>query len=356
MSKISSPISLKRLLLIRTDRIGDTVLTLPSVSAIRKKYPKAFIVFLAQPYTAPLIEKYSGIDLLLIYEPEGRHKGFSGIMKLSRELEKFKFDTAILFYPRPELAFAIFKAKISNRIGSGYRWYSFLLNKRIFEHRKECLKHEAEYNLSLLGPVINGDSPKLYNEFKEWTPESWWVSFHEELNFNEYIIVHSSNGVSAPNLSQIQYRLIIKLLLEKTPFTILLTGTIGDEILVNELVEGFPKDRVKNMVGRFSLEKFFSIIRNSTLLITTSTGPLHLANSVGIPILGFFCPAKPHTPKRWGPYHQQEWVVTPKLQSPASCEFKKCPHGGCLKYISETEITEVLCKKRLKNLNLKNHQ
>jgi ADP-heptose:LPS heptosyltransferase len=117
-------------------------------------------------------------------------------------------------------------------------------------------------------------------------------------------------------LNKAQYRLIIRLLLEKTVWTILSTGASGEEKLVHELAEDFPHERVKEMVGRFSLAEFFPVIRNSSLLITSSTGPLHLANAVGIPLLGFFCSAKPHTPKRWGPYDQQKWVVTPKLDRP----------------------------------------
>ena len=65
MSQISSSYSKNRFLLIRTDRIGDTILTLPAVTALRKKFPESFIAFLSRPYTLPLIEKYEGIDLLI---------------------------------------------------------------------------------------------------------------------------------------------------------------------------------------------------------------------------------------------------------------------------------------------------
>ncbi|HAF88462.1 MAG TPA: hypothetical protein DCG23_01630, partial [Deltaproteobacteria bacterium] len=224
MSQDSSSNPPERFLLIRTDRIGDTILTLPSVTALRKKYPAAFIVFLAQPYTVPLIEKYEGIDLLLTYEPEKRHKGWPGIMQLSRELEQLKIDVALLFYPRLELAFALFKAKIPVRIGTAYRWYSFLLTQRIFEHRKECLKHEAEYNLSLLASLLPGENPQPHTKFKKWTPEPWWDNFRTEQNLNEYVIVHPGSGSSAPNLNKTQYRLIVQLLLDKTSWTVLLTG------------------------------------------------------------------------------------------------------------------------------------
>ena len=340
----------KRFLLIRTDRVGDTILTLPAVTALRKKYPCAFISFLAQPYTVPLIEKYEGIDLLLTYEPEGRHRGWQGILKLCNQLGNLNFDVVLMFYPRPELAFALRLARIPLRIGTGFRWYSFLMNKRIYEHRKDCIKHESEYNLSLLDSLLPEQANQPEYNFKKWSPESWWEEFSREMNCSEYAIVHPGNGSSAPNLNAEQYILIIRLLLENTSWTVLLTGISEEKKMVSELADCFQEDRVKKVAGRFSLADLFSVIRNSSLLITSSTGPLHMANAAGTPLLGFFCPAKPHTPDRWGPYDQKQWVVSPKLDMPETCQLKKCNYGGCLQKLTELEITEVLCNQRLKEL------
>ena len=167
MSTNPSSDSRKRFLLIRTDRVGDTILTFPAVTALRNNYPEAFISFLAQPYTVPLIEQYEGIDLLLSYEPEGRHRGWKGVLKLSHQLRELNIDAAILFYPRPELAFALLKAKIPLRIGTGYRWYSFLMNRRIYEHRNDYRKHESEYNLSLLESLMPDKLTPPHYEFKQ---------------------------------------------------------------------------------------------------------------------------------------------------------------------------------------------
>ena len=350
MSKNSSANSLKRFLLIRTDRIGDTILTLPAVTALRSQYRDAFIAFLAQPYTVPLIEQYVGIDISLSYEPHGRHKGWQGLSKLSHELQELNFDAALLFYPRVKLAFAIAKAGIPVRIGTGHRWYSFLLTERIFEHRKDCQKHEAEYNFSLLESLLPDKNPQPQYKFKQWLPEPWWEDFRTVLNSKDYVIVHPGYGASAPNLNNEQYRLIIRLLLEKTDWTVLLTGIAGEENLVHKIAADFPEERVKRVVGRFSLAEFFSVVRNASLLISSSTGPLHMANAADTPLLGFFCPAKPHTPDRWGPYDQQQWVVTPDLDWPEICELKNSPHGGCLHHLSDVEITEALCTQRLNNL------
>ena len=350
MSKNYPANSFKRFLLIRTDRIGDTVLTLPAVTALRSQYQDAFIAFLTQPYTAPLIEQYVGIDISLNYEPQGRHKGWQGLSKLSHELRELKFDAALLFYPSAKLAFAIAKSGIPVRIGTGFRWYSFLLTERIFEHRKDCQKHEAEYNLSLLDSLISDKNIHPQYEFKEWIPGSWWEDFSTLLNSKDYVIVHPGYGASAPNLNNEQYKLIIRLLLEKTDWTVLLTGIAREEHLVHEIAVDFPQERVKSVVGRFSLAEFFSVIRKASLLISSSTGPLHMANASNTPVLGFFCPAKPHTPDRWGPYNQKQWAVTPELDWPVVCKLKYCPHGGCLQQLSDLEITEALCTQRLNNL------
>ena len=302
-------------------------------------------------YRAARAGQMKVVDLLLSYEPQGRHKGWKGLLKLSSELQELNFDAAILFYPRPELAFALLKAKIPLRIGTGYRWYSFLLNRRIYEHRKDCRKHESEYNLSLLESLMPDKITQPHYEFKQWTPEPWWDDFQTELKSKDYVILHSGCGASAPNLNEEQYKLIIRLLLEKTDWTVLLTGVSGEENVVNALAADFPEERVKKTVGRFSLAELFTVIRNASLLITSSTGPLHLANAAGTPLLGFFCPAKPHTPTRWGPYDQQQWVVTPNLDWPEICELKNCPHGGCLNQLSDDEITEILCTQRLKTIH-----
>ncbi|HBI28746.1 MAG TPA: ADP-heptose--LPS heptosyltransferase, partial [Deltaproteobacteria bacterium] len=60
---------MKRILLIRTDRIGDTVLTLPAATALKAAFPEVQISFLARNYTEPLVRLYQDVDEVLVYEP-----------------------------------------------------------------------------------------------------------------------------------------------------------------------------------------------------------------------------------------------------------------------------------------------
>ena len=90
-----------RILLVRTDRIGDTLLTLPAVTALRQTFPDAFIAFLCQPYTEPMVRRINGLDQVLTYENEGKHQGFQGLELLSKELRSYQFDFSVVFKPVP---------------------------------------------------------------------------------------------------------------------------------------------------------------------------------------------------------------------------------------------------------------
>ena len=115
-----------RILLVRTDRIGDTLLTLPAVTALRQTFPDAFIAFLCQPYTEPMVRRINGLDQVLTYENEGKHQGFQGLELLSKELRSYQFDFSVVFFPRASLIWALWRSGIPRRIGTGFRWYSFL--------------------------------------------------------------------------------------------------------------------------------------------------------------------------------------------------------------------------------------
>jgi heptosyltransferase-2 len=342
---------INRILLIRTDRIGDVVLTTPAASVLREYFPGARITFMVNPYTKPLLQQHRYIDEILVYEPEGQHRGIGGHLKLAQELRERNFDAAILFYPRPALAAALKMVNIPLRIGVGYRWYSFLLTHRIYEHRKHGQKHELEHNLTLLKPLIQELPSSVRFDF-DVSPqlESWRKVALEKINITtKYIILHPGNGGSAPNLSLEQYREVIQYLLRHTGMPIVVTGLASEADLVQAIINGLGSSRIINAAGYFDMKQLMALISGASLYISSSTGPLHIANAFGVPVAGFYCPADPCSPRRWGPYHQQEWVLLPPVKPCSHCKIEKCPHGNCLEKIPEIQLVEFLMR-RLKTL------
>ena len=335
----------QRILLVRTDRIGDTILTLPTITALKRALPEVEISFLARSYTVPLLKHYQGIVEIITYHPTENHAGILGHFQLARELKRRRFDCAILFYPRFGLTLSLRLAGIPQIIGSGYRWYSMLLTDPIYEHRKDCKKHEAEYNLALLTPLFSEAPSTVAFEFNLPTELKEQVLHKCNILGIEptYLIVHPGNGKSAPNLTSVQYTHILQRLLEKTKTSILLTGSPSEREAIQKLEQSVVSPRIFNVVGQFSLEEFMALIAQGKLLITTSTGPVHIANALSVPVLSYYCSAIPHTPIRWGPYHQQSRVITAKIRY-KKCQLSKCPYGstGCLHNLALTGIQNEL--------------
>ena len=92
-------------------------MTTPAVQTIRKGFPNAHISLLAKPWVAPVFENNDHIDRLLIYDGEGRHKGFFGKFRLARDLKQYNFDAAVLLQNAFEAALISFLAGIPIRIG-----------------------------------------------------------------------------------------------------------------------------------------------------------------------------------------------------------------------------------------------
>lgn len=343
---------LHRVLLLRTDRIGDLVLTTPVVSILRNYFSGLQMTFMANSYTKPLLACHRHIDHIICYDPQDKHKGLTGHFKLAKTIKKANFDAAIFFYPRPWLAMAVRLAGIPLRIGYGYRWYSFLFNQRIFEHRKKGNKHELIHNLSLLKPLIGDAATDIRFEFN--IPEDV-LQMRENLfktngiRENNYIILHPGNGGSAPNLSIAQYQFILQYLLKNTELQIIFTGTGEEMLFINEIIMPFKSQRIFNLAGNLSMQMLMAVIADARLFIATSTGPLHIANAFGIPIIGFYCPSKPCAPDRWGPFFQQDWVLMPDVIPCDHCDPNRCPNGNCLEKISNNSLIKIV-EQRLKIL------
>ena len=337
---------LRKILLVRTDRIGDTLLTLPVVKPIKERWPDCKIDFLARTYTHPILRNVKEIGQILNYDPEGVHRGIRGHQLLATEIQQQNYEAAILFYPRFGLTSALWWAGIPRRIGTSHRWYSFLLTDRVHQSRKECLKHEAEYNLDLLEPLIQ-DLPSEIPQFRLAIPEKTKRELQEILTANDilgkYIVVHPGNGDSAPNLSLDQYRTIIQQI-SLSGIRVVLTGVNSEKEYNESLKTDLSTNNITDLTGTLNLEQMIALLSEACGLITTSTGPAHIASSVGTPVATFYCPAIPHTPDRWGPLENLERVITPKLEN-SHCQMKQCPHGthGCLATcLQDDQISKVL--------------
>ncbi|MEE9500248.1 MAG: hypothetical protein V3V42_03020, partial [Candidatus Omnitrophota bacterium] len=138
-----------RILLTRTDRIGDVVLSTPAIKAMRDKFPASYIAFMVRPYAKDIVEGNPYLDEVIIYDKYGKQKSLFGTIKFAFELRKKKFDRAFMLHPTNRVHLISYLAGIPERIGYD-RKLAIFLTKKIPHLKENGKKHELEYTLDLL--------------------------------------------------------------------------------------------------------------------------------------------------------------------------------------------------------------
>jgi len=286
----------KSYLIVRTDRVGDVLLTTPLNAAIRAADPNARISWLVRPYTAPLLEKNPDIDQVLL------DKGGS-ISSLVKALKPHHFDVAIAAYPRWRVIWALYRAGIPMRIGPASKWYSVLLTQRIWQHRSEGKQHEADYNLELLAPlgipfrryptqfVLTADEKQQARK----TLESHRISFRKPV-----VILHPGSGGSSARWPLVRFMELGDRLQEQG-CDVVVTGGPGEDYQYI-MIDNMRRIPVFIAAGSISLRELGALFSAVQLVVSNSTGPLHMAVALGVPTVSVYSPIPTCHPQRWGPY------------------------------------------------------
>lgn len=334
-----------RILICRTDRIGDLVLSTPVFEAIKRFIPDAYTIVMARKGIIDVISNNPFIDEYISYDPNGVHKGLKGIFALSDEIKQKHIDIAIelfmSFYP----ALAIKLAGIKQIIGPGSRIYSYiLLTDVIKQHRKESKYNEAEYNLMLLKVLgINNINikPRVFLLDNADNCEKFLTN--QGIKLFNYITIHPGMGGSAKNISAQKYVSLIKVITERYKLPVVITGSFTDHTIVNKITsELYGNPYVKDMCCILSIEQLKMVLFFSKLMIGPSTGPMHIAAALGKPTIAIFSPLKAQSKIRWSPYMLDNVTI---IEPNVDCKHKytcnkSCFHYDCMDLINIEEILE----------------
>jgi heptosyltransferase-2 len=331
---------LQKIVVVRTDRIGDVILTLPTIEALKLNFPNARIAMLLRSYTAGLVE---GIADVFIYDRESELKPF---FEMLTELRRARFDAAVVAFHRFRIALLLWLAGIPVRVGTGYRWYSFFFNKRIFEHRKTIEKHEAEYNLSLL-TGLGCDVPlkpgiKINISEKERKSASTVLHSLGIPFFDHVVLLHPGSGGSARDWKPENFAALAAEL-KKRGFDVVITGGIRESELVQRVARN-AGEGVKSLISTLNLKEFAALIQMASLFVANSTGPLHIAAAVGTPVIGFFSPVRVMSPKRWGPLTDRKAIFVPDPAQCSRCKGGECQGNDCMDQITVKQVVEASLK------------
>ena len=147
---------MKRIIISRTDSIGDSILTLPLCGYLKQLYPELHITYLGKAYTKDVVMCSKHIDAFEEFV-EGK-----SVEHYASQLKALDADTIVHVFPRPELAKAAKQAGIQTRVGTSGRLYHLTTcNKRVKFSRKRSDLHESQLNFKLLKGLGINLSPSL---------------------------------------------------------------------------------------------------------------------------------------------------------------------------------------------------
>ena len=315
--------------------IGDSILSFPALVYLGKSFPEAKIYLACHERAADL---FTGIDLIektIILKDQN---SFRSIKESSRELKKYHFDIGLLFTNSFSSALLFFMAKIPQRWGYSRDWRHILLTKSVSIKEYERPAHQVHYYLSLLsglGQETNAPSlslPLLPEEKKQ--ARSLLLSHH--INDQRPIVLFNPGAFygTAKRWPAEKYAELARLLQKDLNTHILIIGS-RDEIELAESIANSMETPAVILSGKTSLRELAALMGLADLLVTNDSGPMHMANALGTPVVALFGPTDPRSTK---PYQDPSLYI--KKEVPCwPCSYRECPFDHrCMTQISPEEV------------------
>jgi len=310
-----------RLLITRIDRIGDVVLSTPIPREVKKKYPDSFIAVLVRKQTKDIYTNNPYVDEIIILNENNSWKGFWQNIKAIR---KFKFTHAFMLLPQERLNWILFASLIPTRIGVGHKLYQFLTFTRYVDRKKyREERHEADYSLDMLrkiGITPESNHPEIFLSDIE---KNEVAELKNKYKGKTLVGINSTYGNSAPNITPTEYHKLIHKLTHYTNIKIILTDYMVPKELINIPGVDYSGENT-------SVRDLIKVLAALDVLISCSTGPMHIAAALKVPTISLFCPLPACSPKLWGPLGNDSRVLLPEdgycgricSADPKTCSFE----------------------------------
>jgi heptosyltransferase II len=293
--------SCKNLLIRGVNWIGDSIMTLPALRALRKGMPEARISLLVKPWVSPIFESDPNIDEMIIYGNE--YNSTFGKIKLSRLLDKKNFCSAVIFQNAFEAALIAFLARIKERAGYNRDGRGFLLTIPVPVSKNEKKEHQIHYYLRLieqLGLKAEFSYPYLYIKFEER------LRAREMLKEMKRPVLGINPGAtygSAKRWLPERFAEVMDWFIKDTDGSVVIFGG-SNEVEIAEEIEYFVNRQgsnppippllkggeggLLNLAGKTSLKDLISLISECDVFVTNDSGPMHIAYAVGTPLVAIF--------------------------------------------------------------------
>jgi len=336
------------ILIVKLSAIGDVIHTLPSLAALRHLYPDAHITWVVEEAAADLVIHHPYLDEVLISRRKSWIKNVKAgqFQSTGREIQSFltrlrsrRYDLVIDFHGLLKSGVVVFLSGGRRKLGydSWQELSGLFLNEKIPE---DMTKHAVDRYLDFLrylGAQIN-DVEFVLPLTDETKKEAQRLRDQYHLSEKQYIAINPIAYWETKLWDNGKFARLADLIIEKLKLDVIFTGS--NKADAADILSRMTKEGI-NLGGKTSLPTLAEIYKNACAVITTDSGPMHLAAAVGTPVIALFGPTDP---ARTGPYGTGHTVVRTNL-SCSPCLLKKCSTKECMEKITPEQVLAAVEKK-----------
>jgi heptosyltransferase-2 len=325
-------------IIVRTPNwVGDSILALPAIASLRDNFPKAEIWMASRAWVRDLFPAGDGIDGT---HPLPDRADLKTLKRAGRELQELGFDAALLLTNSFSSALLFFLSKIPERWGYAADGRGPLLTKRVARRETGRDVHQVHFYLRLVaGLGLKTRPPQIKLTLSAAETKAARARLHGlGVQAGKPLIVIDPGASYGPAKRWFPERFAAAAdrLGTRHKAEILLVGSDNETALAED-VSAAMKKRPHSLVGRTTLRELLGLVGQARLVLTNDSGPMHMANGLGIPVVAVFGPTDP---RRTGPFQPPSAVL--KKDVPCwPCLYRKCPYDHrCMTGISVDEVVE----------------
>ena len=338
-----------RILMVKLSAIGDVVHTLPALNALRRHLPNAHITWLVEEAAAELVIGHPALDDVLVsrrktwlkgLKTDKRRQHLNEMADFIGRLRRRRYDVVLDFQASLKGAVLIALARAKRKIGFGpgleHQELSYcVLNERVPAVSMEI--HALDRSLLLLqamGITVSQVEYKLpITVFHHRNVER----LKSNLGISEKLPLVAINPMAQwdSKLWTVEgFARVADHIQSKRALSVVFTGGPGDEAYIDDICARMST-QAANLAGKTDLLTLAALLKHARLVITTDTGPMHIAAAVGTPTVALFGPTAPW---RTGPYGQGHLVIQDERHC-QPCFKRRCLYPeGCMASITPEKV------------------
>ncbi len=338
------PDSVRKILVRAPNWVGDAVMCLPALDALHGAFPDSEISVLVRPVIGELFVGRPGAYRVVTYDYQGAHEGWRGMLTLARSLRRERYDLAVLFQNAFGAALLSVLAGIALRYGYATDGRRVLLTHPVACPDPGRALHQVRYYLDMLRPLVReapAPAPVLYVSPEEETMANRLLQEHGVrvadvlIGVNPGSVYGGAKRWLAERFAEVADRLVVDVRRRSpSPVRCLIVGGPGEQALGEAIARRMLSNAVV-LSGHTSLRVLKAVLKRCCLFVTNDTGPMHMANALGVPVVAVFGSTDPMAT---APYNGLASVVRNPVDC-SPCLLRECPiDHRCMTSVSADQV------------------